>query len=240
MTAIWGHRGASGQAPENTMPAFELALEQGADGVELDVQLTSDDEVVVIHDRTLERTTDGVGRVVDHTLADLRRLDASHGRDGFAGARIPTLAEVLSLVAGTDRVVNIELKNGGKVPYLGLEERVLAVVADADAAGQVVLSTFNHYSLRTLQGLGASMPLGALYNERLFKPWKYVERLGAGCLHPPVRTVRERKLVSRSHDLGLKVHVWTVNTPGDLVRMARLGVDAVITDVPDVARSVLR
>lgn len=240
MTAIWGHRGASGHAPENTLPAFALALEQGADGIELDVQLTSDGEVVVIHDRTLERTTDGTGRVVDHTLADLRRLDASRGWEGFAGARIPLLAEVLELVVGSGAVVNIELKNGGKVPYRGLEERVLAVVADADASDRVVLSTFNHYSLRTLQGLGASMPLGALYSDRLYKPWKYVARLGADCLHPPVRTVRERKVVTRSHELGLKVHVWTVNTPADLERMGRLGVDAVITDVPDVAHEVLR
>ena len=95
MTEIWGHRGASADAPENTLPAFALALGQGADGIELDVQLTRDDEVVVIHDETLERTTDGHGWVADHSLDELRRLDASAGWTGFDGTRIPLLAEVL-------------------------------------------------------------------------------------------------------------------------------------------------
>ena len=239
MTAIWGHRGASGHAPENTMPAFQLAFEQGADGIELDVQLTRDNEVVVIHDETLERTTDGHGWVADHALADLRRLDASRGREGFGGTRIPLLADVLQLVAGTDKVVNIELKNS-QIPYVGLEGRVLEVVADAGAADSVVLSSFNHYSLRTLRGHGASMPLGALYSDPLFKPWKYATRLGVQCLHPPLRSVREGKVVRRSHEAGLRVHVWTVNAPADLERMGRLGVDAVMTDVPDVACTVLR
>ena len=239
MTAIWGHRGASGQAPENTMPAFELAFEQGADGIEFDVQLTRDHEVVVIHDKTLERTTDGAGRVADHSLAELRRLDASMGREGFAGARIPLLAEALELVAGTDRVVNIELKSAPA--SAGLEEAVLDVVADADVDDdQVVLSSFNHYALRRIQGLGSPLGLGALYSDRLFKPWKYASRLGVEFLHPPLKAVGGRRLVERSHEAGLRVHVWTVNAPAQLERMGRLGVDAVITDVPDVARAVLR
>ena len=108
MTEIWGHRGASADAPENTLPAFALALGQGADGIELDVQLTRDDEVVVIHDETLERTTDGHGWVADHSLDELRRLDASAGWTGFDGTRIPLLAEVLELIRDSDAVANVQ------------------------------------------------------------------------------------------------------------------------------------
>ncbi len=236
MTQIWAHRGASGDAPENTLPAMEEALEEGADGVELDVQLTRDDEVVVIHDETLERTTDGAGWVADHSLEELRRLDASGGREGFAGARIPLLREVLDLVAGAGRLVNIELKNN-KLRYHGLEERVLQIVAEAGAKDQVILSSFNHYSLRRILGLRPSTELGALYSDPLFKPWKYVDKLGVGAIHPPMRWAN-RKVIDKSQERGLSVHVWTVNAEKDIRAMIDRGVDAIITDVPRRARNV--
>lgn len=237
MTEVWAHRGASAYAPENTMPAFELALEQGADGFEFDVQLTRDDEVVVIHDETLERTTDGHGWVADHSLDDLRRLDASTGREGFVGTRIPTLVEVFDLVRDTGTVLNIELKNS-RMAYKGLEERIVALVEAHDLAHRVVLSSFNHYSLRHLVGLGTEIALGALYSEPLWKPWQYASRLGATALHPSVAATRA-KVVQKSHEHGLAVHVWTVNEPDDLKRMVGLEVDAVITNFPDVARSLV-
>lgn len=237
MTEVWAHRGASGYAPENTIPAFELALQQGADAFELDVQLTRDDEVVVIHDETLERTTNGTGWVADHSLEDLRRLDAGHGFEKFAGTRIPTLGEVFELVRDLDTVVNVELKNS-RMAYQGLEERVLALVDAFDMASRVVISTFNHYSIRHLVRLGTPLTLGALYSEPLWKPWQYAGRLGASALHPSVAATR-RKVVEKSHDHGLGVHVWTVNEPDDIKRMVRLGVDAVITNYPNVARSLI-
>lgn len=237
MTEVWAHRGASGHAPENTLPAFELALEQGADGFELDVQLTRDDEVVVIHDETLERTTDGNGWVADHSLEDLKRLDASSGHEQYAGTRIPTLSEVFELVRDTGTVVNVELKNS-RMAYKGLEERVLALVAEHDMAHRVVLSSFNHYSLRHLVGLGTELALGALYSEPLWKPWQYAGKLGATALHPPLAATR-RKVVEKSREHGLAVHVWTVNEPDDIERMLALDVDALITNYPDVARSLV-
>ena len=219
------------------MAAFELALEQGADGFELDVQLTRDDAVVVVHDETLERTTDGHGWVADHSLDDLKKLDASAGRDGFAGARIPTLDEVFALVRGTDAVVNVELKNS-TMRYRGLEERVLAVVAEHGMTGRVILSSFNHDSLRLLTMLDDEVRLGVLYEQRLWKPWNYARRVGAHALHPSLAVTR-RTVVERAHEAGLGVHVWTVDAPRDLERMAALGVDAVVTNRPDVARAVL-
>ena len=233
MTEIWGHRGASADAPENTLLAFALALGQGADGIELDVQLTRDDEVVVIHDETLERTTDGHGWVADHSLDELRRLDASAGWTGFDGTRIPLLAEVLELIRDSDAVANVELKTDA-LPYRGIERRVLEVVGASGVGERVMFSSFNHYTLATLRKLGAYQPLGALVSERLFKPWRYVADLDAAALHAPYRSATP-KLVAKCHDRGLAVNVWTVNQPKDLTKQLALGVDAIMTDVPGFA-----
>jgi len=220
-------------APENTLPAFALALGQGADGVELDVQLTRDDEVVVIHDETLERTTTGRGWVADHSWADLRALDASGRRPGFAGTPIPLLAEVLELLADSDALANVELKTDA-MPYHGIEERVLEVVEASGVGDRVVFSSFNHHTLRTLRRLGAPQPLGALLSDRLLKPWQYAAGIHVAAIHPPVRAVT-RKFVTKSHARGLKVNAWTADTERDLRRLLAYGVDAIITDVPELA-----
>ena len=234
MTQVWAHRGCRREAPENTLPAFELAVEQGADGVELDVQLTADGAMVVIHDETVDRTTDGVGEVVRSTLAQLRALDASAGLAGFEGVPIPTLAEVLALLAPSGLAVNIELKNSIE-DYPGLEERVLAEVDAFGIADRVVLSTFNHYSLKRLQELGAGSELGMLYTDPLYRPWRYAAKLGVGAIHPPARYVLGGHYVRRCHAAGLAVRPWVVNGPRNLARMFRWGVDAVFTDVPALA-----
>ena len=130
VVSIFAHRGASDAAPENTLPAFARAVEQGADGIELDVHLSRDGELVVIHDETLDRTTDGAGWVKDRTLAELRALRADNGLPGFAEARIPTLREVLDLLRPTDLLLNIELKTS-LVWYEGIEAKTLALVAES-------------------------------------------------------------------------------------------------------------
>lgn len=232
MTQIWGHRGTSA-APENTLPAFELALAQGAEGVELDVHLTRDDALVVIHDETLERTTDGNGWVADRSLAELRTLDAAAGRPDYAGTRIPLLAEVLELLRPTDAVANVELKTD-RLPYPGIEQRVLEVVHASGMDDRVRLSSFNHYTLRNLRSLGAEQPLGALLTDRLFKPWRYASWLDVDAIHPSVNHCTAA-LVSRSHARGLAVCVWTANAERDIRRLLSLGVDAIMTDVPALA-----
>ncbi len=235
MTQIWAHRGARREAPENTLPAFELAVAQGAEGIEFDVQLTADGNVVVIHDETVERTTDGTGTVVGHSLAQLRTLDASAGMPAFAGVQIPTLADTLALLAPTGVMVNIELKNSVE-DYPGLEERVLAAVAAHGIADRVVLSSFNHYSLKRLQHLGAPAgELGMLYTDPLYKPWRYAARLGMGALHPPARLVLGSGYLRRAHAAGLAVRPWVVNSERRLGRMFAWGADAVITDLPALA-----
>ncbi len=234
MTEIWAHRGARREAPENTLPAFELAVTQGADGVEFDVQLTADGAVVIIHDEAVDRSTNGSGPVVGFTLDKLQRLDASAGVAGYAGVRIPTLADTLELLVPSGLRLNIELKNSEE-DYPGLEEQVLAAVAAHGIADRVVLSTFNHYSLKRLQALGATSQLGMLYTDPLYKPWRYAAKLGVGAIHPPARFVLGAGWVRRAHEAGLAVRPWVVNSDRGLARMFHWGVDAVFTDVPAAA-----
>ena len=239
MPKVWGHRGASGVAPENTLPAFDLARRMGADGVELDVQLSADGRLVVIHAAPLDRTPTGAGPVAARTLDAQRPHDAGRGLAGYAGARIPTLDEVFELFAGTPVVVNVELKNS-VVAYPGLEEKVLALVAAAGMADRVLLSTFNHLSLVRLVELDAAVPTGMLFGEPLFRPWRYARTLGVSAINPPHQYLRfVPGLVAESQALGMSVNPWTVNEADDLRRVIDLGVDAIITNHPDRAAALL-
>lgn len=238
---IWAHRGASVDAPENTLAAFDLAARQGADGIELDVQLSADGVVVVCHDETLERTTDGSGAIAQMTLAQLRTLDASGGREGFVGARMPTLDEVFDLVADTGMVVNVELKNS-VVAYPGLEAAVEATLSRSRLAGEaperVIYSSFNHRSLALLATTGTSVPLGVLHVEPMVRPWDYARSFGAGALHPYWGSVGPDE-VAAAHAAGVRVHPWTIDAPEQLADALARGVDAVITNVPARARALL-
>lgn len=237
MTSIWAHRGASFDAPENTMAAFRRAVELGADGIELDVQRSADGRLVVVHDETVDRTTDGHGRIVEMEWADLARLDASGGDPDFAGERLPRLEQVLELLAPTDMVLNIELKDGVE-PYPGMDLQVDALVQAAGMAGRVVLSTFNHVQFAGTRDAGLGHPLGLLYGEPLWQAEKYAAAFGADAVHPDFRTLSEPGLLERFRAEGLAVNVWTVNERADLERMFELGVDAVITDDPALALEV--
>jgi glycerophosphoryl diester phosphodiesterase len=239
MTTIWAHRGASAKAPENTLAAFRLAHEMSADGVELDVQLTSDGEVVVIHDETLDRTTTGRGPVAARTLREIRTFDASNGRKRYQGEPIPTLREVLDLVGPTGMSVNIELKNSVE-PYQGLEQAVLKIVAGAGMAERVIYSSFNHISATQLARSSQPSRVGLLFSDVLAEPWDYAQRLDMAALHPHWKYVQfVPETIERCHALGLAINVWTVDSPDMVRRLADLGADAVITNRPDEARTVL-
>lgn len=232
---IWAHRGASVDAPENTLPAIELALQQGADGVEIDVQLSSDGRVVVLHDGTVDRTTDGTGAVRALSWSALRVLDASAGDPRYTGARIPTLEDVLEVTRHA--VVNIELKND-EVAYPGLEEKVVETVAACGAADRVAYSTFSPDSIRTLRALGVSASVGLLYSRVMWRPVREAVRLGATAIHPPAVTV-DPVLIRVAHWRGLRLNSWTVNDADQVRWMARWGADAIITDRPGMARAAL-
>ncbi len=143
MTKIFAHRGASAYAPENTVEAFALAMEQGADGIELDVQMTKDGQVVVIHDETIDRVSDGTGAVRDYTLEELKKFHFSNHMENYENAAIPTLKEVLDLIKSSNMLLNIELKTG-IYWYPNLEEKTMELVKEAGMEDRVIYSSFNH------------------------------------------------------------------------------------------------
>lgn len=235
-----GHRGASAAAPQNTLAAFHQAIELGADGVELDAQLSADGVVVVMHDFVVETTTDGAGRVADKTLAELKALDAgSKFSHEFAGERIPTLAQVFEAVKDK-LLVNIELKDfdsfGGR-----LEAPVLEVVRKHAMEKRVLFSSFNPFVLRAVKRLAPDIPAGLLYREdlaiHLRRAW-LAPFIPHEARHPRFPMVTEATL-EWCHARGLRVNTWTVDEPAEMRRLIALGVDGIITNKPGVLRSVL-
>jgi glycerophosphoryl diester phosphodiesterase len=159
---IFGHRGFSGKYPENTLLAFEKAIEAGADGIELDVHLTKDGEMVIHHDELLDRTTDGQGLIGSYTLAELKKLDASAGFKGVYGKQeIPTLREYFDLIKNSDIMTNIELKTGVDT-YPGIEEKVLGLIDEYGYRDRIIISSFNHYSVMRMKAMAPDMIYGFL------------------------------------------------------------------------------
>lgn len=239
MSQIWGHRGASAYAPENTIPALMLAADQGADGVEVDVQRTLDGHLVLVHDDNISRTSNGFGRVCELTLEQLKFCEFSNGFVGFRNVRIPTLTEALQALAETSLEINLELKNTIE-PYPGLEHEVADAVEAAGLIDRVVISSFNHQSLANLRGRVGQRHIGVLYSESLFEPWNYAKTLGAGALHPSRSLLNQPGYVDAAHEAGLKVNTWTIDSSRDFKQVSALGVDAVITNMPDKLRTTWR
>ncbi|MCK9859965.1 glycerophosphodiester phosphodiesterase [Paenibacillus sp. ATY16] len=234
----YAHRGASGNYPENTMIAFEKAIELGATGIETDVQMTKDGKLVLIHDEMLRRTT-GVNSLVADTLSDdLLQLDAgSWFSPHFKEARIPTLEQLLDLAKRTGTIINIELKNG-IVPYPGLEQKVIETVRAYGMENQVILSSFNHYSLIECKRLAPEIRTGILYMEGLYRPWKYALSIGATALHASHFAVLP-DWVAEATQHGVIYNVFTVNEPVEMKRLIQAGVAGIITDYPERLTSLL-
>lgn len=237
MQKIFAHRGASGYAPENTLDAFSLAAKQGADGVELDVHLTRDGEVVVAHDETIDRCSNGTGRITDMTLEELRRFTFNKPFPAHANARIPTLREVYELLKPTGLEVNVELKNG-VIDYPNLEARCIEIARDMGMTERVLYSSFNHYSLLRVKAIDPSLPCGLLYGCMLVRPWAYAKSLGMDALHPHFAELQVEGECEAAHALGLLVNPWTVNEEAHLRFVLGAGADIVITNYPDRALRV--
>lgn len=232
---VIAHRGASAEAPENTLAAFRRALAIGVDGVELDAHLSADGVPVVIHDPLLERTTDGHGLVRDHPLAALRRLDAGRRfAEQFAGERIPTLAEALDALRRV-RVI-VEIKNG-PVYYPAIAARVLAAVAEAGHRA-VTISSFDHHVLLEVRAAAPQVPRAVLYAARPIDPVRMARDAGAALLHPHWAYVT-REMVGQAQAAGLRVETWTVDEPAHLRHVIATGVDGVMTNHPDRLRAAL-
>lgn len=237
-TQIWAHRGASGYAPENTMRAFQMALDMGADGVELDVQLSKDGELVVIHDETIDRTSDGSGAVKSFTLAELKQFDFGCRFSGNTEiTAIPTLAEVLELYKSTDLVINIELKTG-IIPYLGIEKKTLDLVNDFGMSERVIYSSFNHYSVLRVKELDQTVKTGLLFGGGHLFMAAAAKALGVDAIHPHVRAFDHPGFIEDCREHGLLVHTWTANSEHGIRQMLKIGVDAMVTNYPDRAEMI--
>jgi glycerophosphoryl diester phosphodiesterase len=245
--AVQGHRGASALAPENTLAAFRKAIELGADGMEMDLQLTRDGAVVVIHDDTLDRTTDGRGRVTDLSLAEIKRADAGvKFGSAYHGERVPTLTEVIDLVktSGNDRVrLNLEIKfgEGREGTPADLEERILAVLRATGFVERVTVQSFHHPSPSKMKRLEPRIPTGLLVGARrsVSDPVSLVRQYRADYYAPEHGQVTP-ELVQALHLAGIPVVTWTVNEEPLMRRLIEAGLgsvqgDAIISDHPDRA-----
>ena len=236
---VFAHRGASGYAPENTLVSFEKALEMGADGYELDVQLTKDGEIVVVHDEWLERLTDGKGFVKDYTLEELRELNFNKTFPQYGVQRIPTLKEVFELVKDSDLEVNVELKTG-IFEYPGIVEKVLALVDEMNMKDRVIYSSFNHYTCVKIRELQPDARIGFLYGDVFIDVEQYVKDHGGDAIHPAFYLLQDPVHAMTANKLGLQINTWTVNEPAHMEMCCQLGVDIIITNYPDKALEIVK
>jgi glycerophosphoryl diester phosphodiesterase len=237
---IFAHRGASAYAPENTLAAFHLAIQQQADAIEFDAKLSADGHVVIIHDQTVDRTTNGKGKVGSLTLEDLRRLDAGQAYDqAFRGETIPTLDEVLEKI-GSEIFLNIELTNYAS-PTDSLPEVVAERIRAFNLDDRVLISSFNPIALRRFHQRAPHIPLGLLAQVGITGAWAR-SPLGRWvphqALHPAFQDATKR-LIARKQRHGYRVHVYTVNHPQTLTQLFQWGVDGVFTDDPPLAQRTL-
>jgi glycerophosphoryl diester phosphodiesterase len=230
---IVGHRGASAHAPENTLAAFRLACEQGADGIELDVKLCASGEVVVMHDPTIDRTTSGSGKVHECAFSLLQSVDAGRGEP------VPSLDQVFEEV-GRDLLINVEVTNY-TTQNDGLEAAVAAVVQRHGIAARILFSSFSPFSLRRLSMLAPHVPRAILYSPDLPLP---LRRVWAAPLirhefrHPEYTMVTHECVQSLARR-GVRVNTWTVDDPAEMRRVADCGVAGIIGDSPQTMRQVL-
>jgi glycerophosphoryl diester phosphodiesterase len=226
------HRGAAGTRPELTRPAFERALEIGVDMIELDVHLTRDQALVVLHDRELGRTVRGRGFVRDHTLADLTARDAGawFGPD-YAGTPVLALADVLDLTCDK-AALNVEIKSPD-VDWGATASALLELLMAKDRLEATIISSFEMGALQEVRTRSRSARLGVLWqNTELDPMWRAAEALQARSAHPHWSLV-DASLVAEAHERDLAVIVWTVNDPLAMRRLAGLGVDGIISDYPE-------
>ncbi len=233
---IIAHRGASGHAPENTLAAFERAVQLGAGFIETDLQLTRDAQFVAIHDPYLDRTTNGRGAVHEHTLAELRGLDAGKWFDRqFMDQRIPTLPEILEFAQKNDVVFYLEIKYSSA---WGMHQTLVGELGKAENAARTVVISFDPATLDSLRRLEPAIMTGLLVENSKGDPVETALDVGARQLCPQVNLVTP-DMVERAHRADLQVVTWTVNDADEMREAMDVGVDGIMTDLPDRLRAVV-
>lgn len=238
-TWVIAHRGFSGRAPENTLAAIRDAIAIGADMAEIDVTLTADERVVVIHDETLDRTTDGNGLVAEYGFDEIRGLDAgSWFAPRFAGEKVPTLGEVLDTSKGRI-LLNVEIKT--EAVDRGISDKVAAAITERGMADQVVVSSFSPTAVEQMHAVAPEIPTAVLYNPKLHRgedPVEIVRGLGASAFN--IRGSRlKAKMLRSCREHGIPVGVYTIDKPKQMKRWVKKNIDAIFTNYPDRLLEVL-
>ncbi|WP_206916519.1 glycerophosphodiester phosphodiesterase [Alicyclobacillus acidoterrestris] len=230
---LWAHRGYSGRYPENTMVAFAAAVEAGAAGIECDVRMTKDGHFVILHDAYVDRTTNGQGPISEMTLAEVQQLDAgSWFGEAFVGMPVTTLSSLVAYVKRCPQlVVNLEWKVSLADP--ARLQRAMDVLERAGIWKQVIHSSFDTQTLQAIRRAHRDANVALLTEEEQASPdgLEVAAQLGAMAIHPHYRRVTQR-YVQRAHQLGLRVHPYTVDNPKAIAWLEDCGVDAVITNWP--------
>lgn len=237
---VLAHRGDFAHAPENTLASFSQALKKGADGIELDVKLTSDRKVIVIHDTTVDRTTNGSGKIPSFSLSGIRELDAGAWfGDQFRGEKVPLLEEVFDVV-GRDRLINIELTNYA-TPRDGLVVEVCELIRRHANQHQILFSSFFPSNLKIAARELPEVPRGLLAMPGLAGVWARSFGFMFGnyqAMHPHISSVNLQQ-VQRVHRIQRRIHVWTANTPAEVFQLKEWGVDGIFTDDPQLTLQAL-
>lgn len=241
MMKVMAHRGYSGMYPENTMLAFQKAVEAGADGIELDVHATADGVLIVHHDERVDRTTDGTGRICDLTLEQVRRLNAAARWDGrFGFQNIPTFQEYCAWAAEQTVFTNIEIKTDNTF-YPGIEQQVWDMICSHHLQDRVMFSSFNHVTLLALRRIAPNVDVGALVLEDgmvRVRPGDYCKAVGFQAWHPSLASLNDEN-VANCKAAGIAVNVWTVNDMAGLERLYAWDCEGIITNFPGVAKAWL-
>ena len=238
MTLNYAHRGACGVYPENTLLAFEKAIEMGCDGIETDVQMTADGVLVLIHDESLKRTTGVDALVKDYTFEKLRTLNAAsfHAmKDSFLP--VPSAEELIVLAKKNSIILNLEIKTG-IVFYEGIEKKLIELIYKHRMEKSVIISSFNHYAIVECKKIAPEIKTAALYSYGIYHPESYCKALGADAIHPHF-VAADKQMVEDAHREGLIVQPYTVNREEDMKRLIDIGIDGIITNYPDLLRDVL-
>lgn len=234
---VWAHRGASGYAPENTLPAFKMAADMKADGVELDVQLTKDGEIVVCHDETIDRTSNNKGLIMNYTLEELKKMDFSYGNEAYEGTKIPLMSEVFELLKDTGLTINIELKTG--IIFYDIEEKIVEMTHKYGFNDRVIYSSFNHSSVLKIKEIDSTARTGFLYADGPIDMPGYGARYKVDALHPAGYNLRFPNFMEECREKNLDVNVWTINKECDIKECITRGVNAIITNYPEKARKII-
>lgn len=238
-TKIWAHRGASAYAPDNTMPAFALAAEMKADGIEIDIHLTKDGIPVLCHDERLDHIAGVAGKVRDFTLAELRTMDTNRERFPHLGkVGIITLEECYRFAKQAGLFVNTEIKYYDDERWEELNGKALEIARQIGMEDRVIYSSFWHERLHALKVKEPKARIGLLYSEAVDRPWELAKSWEAQAIHPHFQRLFEQDLTAQCHRVGILVHPWTIDDVAVMNQALDFHVDAIISNRPDVVRQV--